>query len=341
MFREPIPGVEYLAVNSDSQALLRCEVPVKVQVGTKLTRGLGVGGNPDLGRQAAEESREELSELVKDADMVFLAAGMGGGTGTGALPLIAELAKEAGALTVGVVTKPFMFEGAKRRKVADDGLHRLREKVDTTIAIPNDRLTAVCDTKVTMLNAFRMADEVLRQGVQAIAELVTIPGEINLDFADVRAVMLGAGPAWLGIGRGRGQNRAADAARNATTCNLLEVSVEGARGVLFHVTGGDSLTLSEVHAAADIISQVVSPEANIFFGMNTDPKMEDEVRVTLIATGFPYTDGAMGREDELASLLSSIGQGASAAERPVDIDIPPFLRKAQMARRRTVNGNNP
>ncbi|MBI4233046.1 MAG: cell division protein FtsZ [Chloroflexi bacterium] len=341
MFKEPIPGVEYIAVNTDAQALMRCEVPIRLRIGEKLTRGMGVGGNPDIGRQSAEENREEISELLKDADMVFVAAGMGGGTGTGASPVIAELAREAGALTVAVVTKPFSFEGAKRRKVADDGVHRLREKVDTMIAIPNDRLAVVCDSKVTMVNAFRMADDVLRQGVQAIAELVTVPGEINLDFADVKAVMQGAGQAWLGIGRGRGETRATDAARNATTCNLLEVSMEGAKGVLFNVTGGDSLTLAEVHAAAEIISQVVDPEANTFFGMVNDPKLEDEVKITLIATGFPMNDTASGRVDELSNLLNSIGQGTgvSTPERPVDIDIPPFLRKAQMARRMPHNGH--
>ena len=331
MFGEPIPGVDYICINTDAQALLRCETPVRMQIGESLTRGLGVGGDPDVGRQAAEESREHVGEITRDADMVFIAAGMGGGSGTGGAPVVAELAREAGALTVGVVTKPFNFEGTKRRKVADDGVHRLREKVDALIVIPNDRLSAVCNETVTMANAFRLADGVLEQGVRAIAELVTVPGEINLDFADVKTVMSQAGPAWLGIGLGRGEHRAIEAARNAIACTLLEVSIDGAQGVLFNVAGGENLTLAEVQAAADCIGQVVDLDANIFFGMVVDPTLEDEVKVTIIATGFPSSELlTSAREAELADLVTR----DHLDQRETDIDLPPFLRRNPWARRR-------
>jgi len=332
MFDEPIPGVEYVVVNTDAQAMVNSEVPIRLQMGERLTRGLGVGGDPEKGRQAAEESREELADLLRGSDMVFVASGMGGGTGTGAAPVVAEVAKEIGALTVAVVTKPFSFEGTRRRKLAEDGAHRLREKVDTLIAIPNDRLSSICDEKVSMVNAFRLADEVLRQGVQAIAELVTTPGEVNLDFADVRAVMVGAGPAWLGIGVGQGEHAAADAARAAVASPLLEVSIDGAKGVLFNVTGGTNLSLSQVQLAADTISQVVDPEANTFFGMVNDPKMEDTVRVTLIATGFPAVEDNFGRESDLAYYM---GEGLSVpADAGSELDLPPFLRKSYKAKQR-------
>ncbi len=332
MFQGPIPGVEYACINTDAQALLRCETPIRMQIGEALTRGLGVGGNPDVGRLAAEESRSQVSELVHGADMVFIAAGMGGGSGTGGAPVVAEIAKETGALTVGVVTKPFNFEGSNRRKVADNGVHRLREKVDALIVIPNDRLGAISNETVTMSNAFRLADDVLQQGVSAIAELVTVPGEINLDFADIKSVMSGAGPAWLGIGRGHGEYRALEAARNAVACTLLEVSVDGSKGVLFNVTGGDNLTLSEVQAAADCIGQVVDIDANIFFGMVIDPNMEDEVKVTIIATGFPSSENlTSAREAELADIMA---RNSSLDQRESEIDIPPFLRKSPSARHR-------
>ena len=327
MFRTPIPGVEYMVVNTDSQALQRCDVPVRVQVGERLTRGLGVGGDPETGRLSAEESREHLTELVKGADMVFVAAGMGGGTGTGSAPVIAELARESGALTVAVVTKPFSFEGAPRRRHADEGIQRLRDKVDSLIVIPNDRLSAISGEEVTMSNAFAMADDVLRQAVQSIAELVTTPGEINLDFADVKSVMSHAGPSWLGIGTGSGERRAINAARAAVSCPLLEVSIEGATGVLFNITGGTNLTLSEVQSAADAISEVVDPSANIFFGMATDPSMEDEVRLTIIATGFPTPD-------ILVPTLSDTLPGV--ADQDFDIDLPPFLRNAPSIARHRV-----
>ncbi len=339
MFRTPIPGVEYIVVNTDSQALQRCEVPVRIQVGERLTRGLGVGGDPETGRLAAEESREHLTELLRGADMVFVAAGMGGGTGTGTAPIIAEIAREAGALTVAVVTKPFSFEGSQRRKSAEEGIHRLKDKVDSLIVIPNDRLTAISDEQVTMSNAFAQADDVLLQAVSSIAELITVPGEINLDFADVKTVMSHAGPSWLGIGVGTGEKRAIMAAKAAVACPLLEVSIEGAKGVLFNITGGLNLTLAEVQTAADTISEVVDPDANIFFGMVTDPKMEDEVRITIIATGFPSMDTMVSsREEELAELVAG---SAMYSERDPDIDLPPFLRKSSsLARRRVTSRLN-
>ena len=329
MFREPIPGVDYIAINTDAQALLRCEVPIRMQIGERLTQGLGVGGDPEKGRQAAEESRDELAEMLRGAHMVFLAAGMGGGTGTGAAPIIAECAREAGALTVAVVTKPFLFEGEKRIQTALNGLHRLKEKVDAYIVIPNERLKLWSDQKLTMGSAFRLADEVLRQGVQSIAELVTTPGEINLDFADVKAVLAAGGAAWLGIGRGKGESRAVEAARTALNCPLLETTVEGARGVLFNITGGDNLTLSEVHAAAEAIKEKMDPEATIFFGMVSDPKMEDEVRITLVAAGLAGEESGPLREEELAAYLPGDGHPQQAA----DLDLPPFIRRSYPPRR--------
>ena len=335
MFRTPIPGVEYIVVNTDSQALQRCDTPMRVQVGERLTRGLGVGGDPETGRLAAEESREHLTELLRGADMVFVAAGMGGGTGTGTAPIIAEIAKETGALTVGVVTKPFSFEGSQRRKLGEDGVHRLKDKVDSLIVIPNDRLIAISDEKVTMSSAFALADDVLLQSVQSIAELITVPGEINLDFADVKSVMTQAGPSWLGIGTGSGESRAIIAAKAAVACPLLEVSIEGATGVLFNVTGGNNLTLAEVNKASEAIQELVAPDANIFFGMVTDPKMEDEVRVTIIATGFPTMDTMSStREEDLAELISS-GTGTGET-RELEIDLPPFLRKSSSFARNRV-----
>jgi cell division protein FtsZ len=322
MYRERVPGVEYIAVNTDAQHLIRCDLPVKLRVGDKLTRGLGVGGNPEIGRAAAEESREELYEVVRGADMVFIAAGMGGGTGTGVAPVVAEIAKETGALTIAVVTKPFGFEGRTRSKNADDGVHRLREQVDTLIVIPNDRLLAMCDATVTAEDAFKIADDVLRQGVQSIAELVTVPGEINLDFADIKSIMSGAGPAWMAIGHGRGANRAMDAAKAAVNSPMLDVNIDGARGVLFNITGGSDLTLQEVQQAADAISNAVDPEANIIFGMVTDTKMEDEVRVTIIATGLPVTDLANPDDDGISDFLrQTLGEETQAG-----LDVPPFLR---------------
>jgi len=320
MYKERVPGVEYLAVNTDAQHLLRLDIPVKIRIGDKLTRGLGVGGDPSIGRAAAEESREELYEAVRGADMVFIAGGMGGGTGTGAAPVVAEVAKETGALTIGVVTKPFGFEGRRRAKNAEDGLTALKDHVDTLIVIPNDRLTTMCDETVTAESAFRIADDVLRQGVQSIAELVTVPGEINVDFADVKSIMSGSGPAWMAIGTADGEHRALEAAKAAINSPMLDVSIEGARGVLFNITGGTDLTLKEVQQAADVIARAVDPEANIIFGMVTDMKMENEVRVTIIATGLPTVEAGTLRDDSISEFLrQALGEES-------ELDLPPFLR---------------
>lgn len=303
MFRQRIPGVEYMSVNTDAQHLLRSDVPIKFRIGDRLTRGLGVGGDPDLGHESAEESREELYEAVRGCDLVFVAAGMGGGTGTGAAPVIAEIAKESGALTIAVVTKPFSFEGRQRAIAADKGIVELQDKVDTLIVIPNDRILSISDQNMTADNAFNLADEVLRQGVQAIAELVTTPGEINLDLADVKTVMAGAGPAWMAIGMGRGEGRAVSAARTALASPLLDAPIEGARRVLMNITGGSDLTLQEVQEAADFIRGSVDSEANIIFGMVTDPKMEDEVQVTVIATDLPAYESELLAEGDLEIIL--------------------------------------
>ena len=327
MVQEEIHGVDFIGVNTDAQALLLTEAPTRIQIGEKLTRGLGVGGDHILGYKAAEQSRDELRECVAGADMVFITVGMGGGTGTGAAPVVAEMAKEAGALTIAVVTKPFNFEGVHRREVADEGISRLLDKVDTLIVTPNERLLSLCDNKTAVGNAFKIADDVLRHGVQAIAEVITVPGVINLDFADIKAVMKDAGPAWMSIGMGTGNNRAIDAANAALASPLLDVSVEGAKGVLFNVCGGTSLTLFEVNEAAEVIGKAVDPEANIIFGVVFDPKMDNDVRITLIATGFASTRGPMVRKDEeLRQLLQN-------AESEHELDVPTFLRRPPMRRR--------
>jgi len=322
MVREQIRGVEFIAANTDAQALSVTEAPSRIQVGERLTRGLGVGGDHNLGQKAAEESRDELREALTGADMVFITCGMGGGSGTGAAPVVAEIAKQMGALTIAVVTKPFTFEGMHRNEVANDGIVRLLGKVDTLIIIPNDRLLDLCDEKTGVDAAFKMADDVLRHGVQAIAEVITVPGLINLDFADVRAVMKDAGPAWMSIGIGSGKNRAIDAAKEALASPLLDVSVEGAKGILFNVAGGAGLTLFEVNEAAEVIRQAVDPAANIIFGVVQDPSMKDEMRITLIATGFASKLGLAGvtREDEFTQLL----KGLKSEE---ELDVPAFLRR--------------
>jgi cell division protein FtsZ len=286
MIEEQIFGVEFVAVNTDAQALQLSKAETKIRIGDKLTRGLGVGGDPAVGARAAEESREDLSEIVRGADMVFITAGMGGGTGTGAAPLIAELARQAGALTVAVVTRPFGFEGSRRRRQSEEGIARLRDKVDTLIVIPNDRLLTICDNRVTMAQAFREADSVLRQGIRGISELITRPGMINLDFNDVKKIMADAGPALLAIGRARGENRSVEAAKQAIASPLLDASINGARGILFNVTGPEDLLLFEVNMAAQVINEVVDPEAEIIFGAVLDDTMGDEVQITVIATGF-------------------------------------------------------
>lgn len=328
MFRERLPGIEYIVVNTDTQALVRSDVPIRIAIGELLTAGKGVGGNPELGAKSAEESREEVHEAIRDADMVFVAAGMGGGTGTGAAPVIAEIIKETGALTVGVVTTPFMFEGARRMRTAEAGIDRLRENVDTLLTIPNERLHVISGEEITAENAFRMADDVLRLGVQSIAELVTVPGEINLDFADIQSIMQDAGPAWMSIGWGRGESRAKEAARQAISNPILDVSIEGATGVLFNVTGGSDLRLSELHEAAEVIQRVVDPDANIIFGMANDAKMENEVKLTVIATGFQAFDTLSERDEQIRALLDSTDPGQDEME---EVDIPPFLRRAFQA----------
>ncbi len=284
-----ISGVDFLGVNTDAQALLTCQAQTKIQIGENLTRGLGAGGNPEIGKQAAEESREKLKEFLRDTDMVFLTCGEGGGTGTGATPIIAEIAKELGALTVAVVTKPFQFEGTRRMVTAEEGIANLKDKVDTLIVIPNQRLLEVIDKKMTLLDAFRVTDSVLGQGVQGIADLITMPGLINVDFADVRTIMTSAGSSLMGIGTGVGENRAATAARTAISSPLLEMSIDGAKGVLFNITGGKDLTMAEVDEAAKQIAAAVDPDANIIFGATIDENMVDQVKISVIATGFDET----------------------------------------------------
>ncbi len=336
MYRERIPGVEYMVVNTDDQALELCDVPLRIRVGEQLTGGKGVGGNPELGMRSAEESREELYEAMSDADMVFIAAGMGGGTGTGAAPIAAQLAKETGALTVGVVTRPFEFEGLRRAQVAEDGITRLKEHVDTLLAIPNERLRVICEEEITAENAFKLADDVLRMGVQSIAELVTVPGEINLDFADIQAIMQDAGPAWMSIGWGIGEHRAREAAQRAISNPLLDVSIDGARGVLFNITGGSDLKLMELHEAAEVIQRKVDPEANIIFGMATDTKMENEIKLTIIATGFASGELAFDRDEQLKNLLEeALPQDGEHRNIPdfLRIDLPPVLRRHTKVRK--------
>jgi cell division protein FtsZ len=296
MISAALKGVEFIAVNTDLQALERCTADVKVNIGRKLTRGLGSGGDWTKGRDAADESRAELTELVKESDMVFITAGMGGGTGTGSSSVVAEVAKEQGALTIGVVTKPFRWEGKVRAQSAEEGVDVLREKVDALIVIPNDRLTQVVDKRTTLEEAFKIADDVLRQGVQGIADLIVNPGVINLDFADVKAVMQDAGAALMGIGFGAGENRAEDAAKQAVASPLLEQSIDGARGILFNITAGNDITLFECEKAAEIIKASADPTANIIFGVVNDDRMQDEVKITVVATGFDVARKAPSRE---------------------------------------------
>ncbi|MBI3931652.1 MAG: cell division protein FtsZ [Chloroflexi bacterium] len=330
MVREQIQGIEFIAMNTDAQHLAITEAMSRIQLGERTTRGLGVGGDRILGQKAAEESRDEIQQAATGADMVFVTAGMGGGTGTGSVSIVAETAKQSGALTIGVVTKPFTFEGTHRNRVAEEGIMNLMDKVDTLIIIPNDRLLDLCDPKTSVDSAFRMADEVLFHGVQAIAEVITVPGLINLDFADVRTIMKDAGPAWMSIGRGSGQNRAADAARQALASPLLDVSVEGAKRVLFNIAGSNNLTLFEVNNAAEVIRQVVHPEANVIFGVVLDPNMGNEVRLTLIATGFATREtlADTAREKKLSQLLRSL-------EADEELDIPSFLRQDALVKQRS------
>lgn len=330
MVRENIQGVEFIAMNTDAQAMAVTEAPVRIQLGGRLTKGLGVGGDHVLGQKAADESRDELKEAIAGADMVFITSGMGGGTGTGAAPVIAEIAKNTGALTIAVVTKPFTFEGTHRSQVAEEGITQLLGKVDTLIIIPNDRLLVLCDQKTGVDSAFKLADDVLMHGVQAISDVITVPGLINLDFADVKAVMKDAGPAWMSVGRGSGPNRAVDAAKEALASPLLDVSVAGSRGVLFNVVGGSSLTLFEVNEAAKVIRQAVDPEANIIFGVTHNAGMDKEVRITLIATGFIAEHGLVGagQDEELTKLLKNLKNNED------ELDLPSFLRRPLFSLRR-------
>jgi cell division protein FtsZ len=321
MVREQLHGVEFIAMNTDAQALELTEANVRVQLGPKITGGLGAGGDNAIGRRAAEESKESISDVLAGADMIFLAAGMGGGTGTGSIAVAAEAAKHTGALTIGVVTRPFGFEGTHRAKVAEQGIHDLMPHVDTLITIPNDRLLALCDQKATINSAFSLADEVLHHGVQAIAEVITVPGLINLDFADIRTIMKDAGPAWMSIGRGTGQNRAVEAAKDALASPLLDVSVSGAKGVLFNIAGSSTLTLYEVNNAAEVIRQAVDPNANVIFGVVVDPNAGNDVRLTLIATGFATKEmmSDASKEKELTKVLKGIQDD--------ELDLPSFLRQ--------------
>jgi len=322
MVREQIQGVEFIAMNTDSQHLAVTEAQVKVQLGQRLTRGLGAGGDPRIGQKSAEETRDEIGQLVADTDMVFITAGMGGGTGTGSLPVIAELAKQSGALTIAVVTKPFTFEGTNRCEVAEEGITNTIDKVDTLVIISNDRLFNLSDQKTGVDGAFKLADEVLCDGVQAIAEVITVPGLINLDFADVKAVLKDAGPSWMSIGRGTGQNRAVEAAREALESPLLDVSVKGATGVLFNIEGNNTLSLTEVSNAAEVIRQAVDPEANIIFGVALNQNLDNEVRLTLIATGFTTIEALTGArvDEEMSRLLKS-------ARTEEELEVPTFLRQ--------------
>lgn len=334
MIAEGLRGVNFVAINTDGQALVHSRAPQKIRIGDKLTRGLGAGGDPSTGEKAAEESAEELYDSLVGSDMVFITAGMGGGTGTGAAPVVARIAKETGALAIGVVTKPFTFEGSKRRQVADDGLNKLKEQVDTLIIIPNDRLLEVVDKKVSLQAAFRAADDVLRQGIQGISELITVPGLINLDFADVKTIMGAGGAALMAVGRASGENRAVSAAEAAIKSPLLDVTIDGARGVLFNVTAGESLTLHEVYEAAEIVRRVADPEVNLIFGAVIAPEMKDDLQVTVIATGF----SAVTKRQTNAGQGQAVGNVVTAPGRktidfPVrqfdreDLDIPAFLRK--------------
>ncbi len=309
MITSKIRGVEFIAVNTDVQALHHSHAPVKLHIGKTVTRGLGAGMDPEMGKRAAEESANEIREALKDADMVFVTCGLGGGTGTGAGPVVAEIARDLGALTVAVVTRPFAFEGAKRRDVAESGYKELKERLDTIITIPNDRVLGLIDKKTSMLDAFKIVDDVLRQGVQGISELITVPGLINVDFADVKTIMLGQGSALMGIGRASGENRAAEAAKQAIASPLLEVAIDGARGILFNVTGGADLGMKEVADAAEVITKNADSDVKVIFGATIDESMRDEIKVTVVATGF---DG-QSRSSMSASMKSVLSAGSLTA----------------------------
>jgi cell division protein FtsZ len=327
MIEAGLKGVEFISVNTDSQALFLSKAEKKIQVGEKLTKGLGAGADPEIGMKAAQENEDDILRTLQGADMVFVTAGMGGGTGTGGAPVIARLAKQVGALTVGVVTKPFSFEGRKRNQQAETGIQDLKNEVDSLITIPNDRLLQVVDKNTAFNDAFRIADDILRQGVQGISDLIAVPGVINCDFADVKTVMKNTGSALMGIGRAKGDNRAAEAARMAVSSPLLETSIEGARGVLFNISGGSNLTLFEINEAAEIIHQSADVEANIIFGANINDVLEDEVIVTVIATGFDAKKPVLS-EPVLRSSSRQVESAQSILDKN-DLEIPPFLRRSR------------
>ncbi|MDX6454036.1 MAG: cell division protein FtsZ [Gaiellaceae bacterium] len=321
-----LSGVEFIAVNTDAQALMMCDADVKIHIGSQSTRGLGAGADPAVGQAAAQESRDELKEALKGADMVFVTAGEGGGTGTGGAPIVAELARELQALTVGVVTKPFVFEGRKRSQQAELGIDNLRDRVDTLIVIENDRLLQVVEKKTSVVDAFRMADDILRQGVQGITDLITVPGLVNLDFADVRTIMREAGSALMGIGTASGENRAAEAARAAVSSPLLETTIEGATGILLNITGGPEIGLFEVNEAAEVVTSAADQNANVIFGAVIDDAMGDEVRVTVIATGFG-NGRRRRRSAEREAPVPSVPVPGGGFEVPDEaLDVPSFLR---------------
>ncbi len=320
MVESGLKGVEFIAINTDKQALYSSKAEHKLQIGEKLTKGLGAGANPEIGKKAAAESKEDIYRRLEGADMVFVTAGMGGGTGTGAAPIVSEIAKEMGILTVGVVTKPFTFEGKKRMAHAQTGIDDLREKVDTLVTIPNDRLLQVIEKKTTMLDAFKIADDVLKQGVQGISDLIAVPGLVNLDFADVKTIMLEQGLAHMGIGSAIGENRASEAAKQAIQSPLLETSIKGAKGVLLNITGGAGLGLFEVNEAAELVTEAADEDANIIFGAVINEDLEEELRITVIATGFDNRPLNEGEDEEKESTEATKKKGDS-------LDIPVFLRR--------------
>ncbi|MDK2903313.1 MAG: cell division protein FtsZ [Clostridiales bacterium] len=324
-----VKGVEFISINTDKQALYMSQANQKIQIGEKITKGLGAGANPDIGQKAAEESRDEIAQSVKGADMVFVTAGMGGGTGTGAAPVVAQVTKEMGILTVGVVTKPFAFEGRQRMMNAEKGLAELKGYVDTLVVIPNDRLLQVAEKKTSMLDAFKIADDILRQGVQGISDLIAVPGLVNLDFADVKTIMREKGLAHMGIGRGTGENRAVEAARQAIQSPLLETTIEGAKGVLLNITGSKNLGLFEVNEAAELVAEAADEEANIIFGAVIDDSLQDEVRITVIATGFERAErkAAAPSRDKNKAAAKEAAAGISIDYD--ELDIPAFLRRSR------------
>lgn len=329
MITSGLKGVEFISVNTDKQALFLSQANTKIQIGDKLTRGLGAGANPEVGEKAANESKEEIAQALKGADMVFVTAGMGGGTGTGAAPVVAQIARELGILTVGVVTKPFIFEGRKRMQQAEIGVENLKNSVDTLVTIPNDRLLQIAEKKTSIVEAFKIADDTLRQGVQGISDLIAVPGLVNLDFADVKTIMLNTGLAHMGIGRASGEKRAEEAARQAIQSPLLETSIEGAKGVLLNITGGSDLGLFEINTAAELVQNSVDPDANIIFGAVINEDLKDEILITVIATGFDKSRAKKIVETKAESLKESIGEKhpVSTPIETDELDIPTFLRR--------------